>query len=135
MLKASQNRHGAWVKRELQIIARSRGDKEIEPSKFEVAQTLYTGVDLENQILSDLVLIDMLLHGRYNKEAICVSLDNSTYFAKADELPPWRKVFEFDKFPDEVVEKVKVRRDGTAIVQALVTEDVEGCVIIFSPCG
>ena len=99
------NRHGAWVKRELQIIARSRGDKEIEPSKFEVAQTLYTGVDLENQILSDLVLIDMLLHGRYNKEAICVSLDNSTYFAKADELPPWRKVFEFDKFPDEVVDE------------------------------
>jgi hypothetical protein len=100
-----RNRHGARLKRELQIIAHSRGDKEIEPSKFEATQTLYTGVDLEDQILNDVVLVEMLVSGRYNKESICTSLDSSSYFAKPSELPPWRKVIEFDKFPDDVVEE------------------------------
>ncbi len=99
------NRHGATLRREMHKIASARGGKEIEPSKFEEAQKLYSGLDLENQVLNDSVLIDMLMRGRYNKQAICASLDNSTYFAKTDELPPWRKVMGFDKLPDNVVEE------------------------------
>jgi hypothetical protein len=102
-----KNRQGARLKRELQIIESSRGGKEVNPSKFETARKNYTNVDLENQVLNDDVLIDMLVCGRFDKDAIYASLDNSTYFAKAGELPPWRKVIAFDNLPDNVVEEAK----------------------------
>ena len=99
------NRHGTTLRREMRKIANARRGEEIKPSKFENAQELYSGIDLENQALNDVVLNDMLVRGRYNKEAICASLDSSTYFANIEEVPPWRKVIEFDRLPDTVVEE------------------------------
>ena len=76
------NRYGTRRRRETQEIANARRSEEIKPSKFENAEELYSGIDLENPALNDGVLNDMLVRGRYNKEAILgTSLDGSSYFA------------------------------------------------------
>jgi hypothetical protein len=99
-----RKRVGAGLSREMRKISASRKGEAIEFSQFEKLQTLYPGIDLENQILNDDVIVDMLIRGRYLKYAICESLQNSSYFAKANTLPPWRRVAEFDRLPDDLVE-------------------------------
>jgi hypothetical protein len=80
------NRHGAARRDEMRLYASIRASfrsgTEIELPPFAKAQHLYNDIDLENQLLNDDVLIDMLVRGRYCKEAICASLDNSTFFVK-----------------------------------------------------
>ena len=102
-------------------IASRPGAEDTKASKFDDIKTLYKGVYLKNQVFNDSVLIDMLVRGRYNKEAICASLDSSSYFTKKDELPSWRKVLEFDKLPNSVVEEA-ARAMEKQFVERSVTE-------------
>lgn len=100
-----RERHGAALRRELRKIASAQNSESLDPSKFEKLQKLYGGIDLESQALNDDALVDMLVRGRYQQDVIRTSLDSSLYFAKTEELPPWRKVIGFDKLPDDVVEQ------------------------------
>ena len=93
-----------------------RGSQDVdelwEQEKHETTQTLpltnagrrYPGVDLENDLLSDDLLVAMFVNGRYDETEIRRSLDNSAYFIEPEEEPPWKVVINFDKLEDEVTE-------------------------------
>jgi hypothetical protein len=78
---------------------------EYEKTKLGVAQERYKFIRLDNYLLNDEVLIQMLLMGRFEPSAIHASLDGSSYFAKTEMLPPWRKVIDFDSLGDNTVDE------------------------------
>lgn len=80
----------------------SKTDQSEEPN-FLVADKKYGSVGLNDNLLHDDLIIQMLIEGRYDKETICSSLNDSPYFLKPEEAPPWRVVMDFDQLEDEVL--------------------------------
>ncbi len=58
----------------------------------------------DSNLLNDNVLVQMLIEGRYPKDAIQDSLNNSTYFQKPDDAPPWKIIWELRRYDDAIVE-------------------------------
>lgn len=68
------------------------------------AEGKYVGLNLTSDtVLNDEVLEAIFIEGRYDQEAIRESLDNSAYFIKPSEAPPWKIVINFDELDDAVV--------------------------------
>ena len=65
----------------------------------------YPSVNLDDSnLLNDNVLFQMLIEGRYPKNAIQDSLNNSTYFQKPEDAPPWKIIWEPRRYDDAIVE-------------------------------
>lgn len=60
---------------------------------------------LRNQILNDEVLGQMLINGHYAKTAIQASLNNSHYFMAAQDMPPWKIIWNFCDYSEYIVAK------------------------------
>lgn len=73
------------------------------------ADDKYPEIDLETGMLNDFVLVSMLIHGRFHKEDICASIDNSSYFIVPSDVPPWKVVIHFDEMEDEAVDTASKR--------------------------
>lgn len=81
-----------------------KGDKTTEPPLVQ-ANERYPNIDLESNLLNDDVLCDMLFYGRFSKQDIAKSLNNSAYFLVPGKEPPWKVVIASDKLDDAVVDK------------------------------
>lgn len=83
--------------------------EETEGSPMMKAQERYPDIDLNDQILSDAVLIDVLVKGLVDREQICSSLDRSPYFVEPGEEPAWRTVwYSYERPENEVVRAIDV---------------------------
>lgn len=73
-------------------------------SNLITAQEKYLTIDLSAGLLSDDLLISMLFNGCYDPFQIRDSLENSPFFFKPAESPPWKVVSGFDNLEDNIVE-------------------------------
>ena len=71
-------------------------EKEKRPPRLLVSERKYQPVNFQSDIISDGVLLDMLVSGRYIEQDIVKSLDESSHFLSAEDLPPWKVVIKFD---------------------------------------
>ncbi len=78
--------------------------KSTEPNVFDEAVARHPEINLTSLLLTDEVLVQTLVQGRYNRSVIQASLDDSAYFKNPNEMPNWRKVSEFDSLDDATVE-------------------------------
>lgn len=60
----------------------------------------YSSSDITGTILSDEIITSTLIDGIFDADAICEWLDQTSYFIKATETPPWRIVINFDELDD-----------------------------------
>ena len=86
-------------------------DDQLEMPALLVADDRYPTIDLESSLLSDDVLAAIFIEGRYPLDEIRRCLDNSAYFIKPAEVPPWKVVINFDKLDDDIVEVARVRME------------------------
>lgn len=63
----------------------------------------YSSSDITGTILSDEIIISTLIDGIFDAEAIREWLDQTSYFIKAAETPPWRIVINFDELDDVIL--------------------------------
>ena len=75
-----------------------------KPPALIVSEHKYELVNFQSDIVSDTVLLDMLVHGRYVQQDIESMLDESSHFLSADDLPPWKVVIKFDTLDDASVD-------------------------------
>ncbi len=75
-----------------------------KPPAIVVSERKYELVNFQSDIVSDTVLLDMLVHGRYVQKNIENMLDESSHFLSADDLPPWKVVIKFDTLDDASVD-------------------------------
>ncbi|MFO1104006.1 MAG: P-loop NTPase fold protein [Methylocystis sp.] len=101
-------RGGHFTERELEKRYEKRlgraMSKNKEPNVFDHAMARYPEIDLTNLLLKDVVLVQTLVQGRYERSVVQASLDDSAYFKNPNEMPNWRKVFEFDSLDDATVD-------------------------------
>lgn len=71
----------------------------------------YPTVRLDNNLLSDLLLQEILFDGVYDGSRISREIANSAYFAAEQNVPAWRSFIEFQRQPDEVAEAAQARLD------------------------
>lgn len=94
----------------------SNGEPKDQP--LLIAQKKYFAINLYSDLLQGRTLVQMLLEGRYDKDAIRKSLNNSRVFLKREDMPPWKTVISFLKLEDDVVdravEKMKQQFDKRA---------------------
>jgi hypothetical protein len=88
----------------VQIAKDMNKEKKLEPPKIVVAASRYKTIQIDDQSLSDELLIQMLVDGYYNTEAIRACVDKSVYFLKPSDSPPWRTFINFDQLQDADVE-------------------------------
>ena len=81
-----------------------RGKGNDKPPDLLISEHKYQLVKFQSDIVSDAVLLDMLVHGRYVQQDIENMLDESSHFLSADDLPPWKVVIKFDTLDDATVE-------------------------------
>lgn len=81
-------------------------EKEIEKvPPLIISESKYQSVNFQSYIISDAILLDMLVHGRYVQQAIEKMLDESSHFLSATDVAPWKVVIQFDTLDDASVEK------------------------------
>lgn len=81
-----------------------RENENNKPPAIIVSEYKYELVNFQSDIVSDTVLMDMLVHGRYVQQDIENMLDESSHFLSADDLPPWKVVIKFDTLDDASVD-------------------------------
>jgi len=104
-----QNRRGARYGYMLRVHAKK--DNPPETPALIKADDKYPEIDLETGMLNDAVLASMLIDGRFPKEEIRASIDNSPHFIVPGDVPAWKVVSHFDELDDETVEEARKRID------------------------
>lgn len=105
------------------VIAVSRR-KEEQASAFSVASKRYIGVNLNDTILSDQVLIDFLIRGIVDHEAIGSCLDRSVYFLSAAGEEPWQTVWHWFERSDDEFSVAFARMEGQFLSREFVEPGV-----------
>lgn len=83
------------------VLSVSRRERE-NASAFSDASKRYVGVNLNDTILSDQVLIDFLIKGIVDQDAVRSCLDRSVYFISSANEEPWQTIWHwFDRTDDE----------------------------------
>lgn len=70
-------------------------DDKSAPSAFELARKRYAGSDLYDGVLSSQVLIDVIVRGLVDCNAVRLSLEQSRYFVTGGVEPSWRTAWHF----------------------------------------
>lgn len=107
--KDLRNRHGVRVGYMMRIQGNAQNPPETPP--LVTADEKYPEIDLETGMLNDAVLASMLIDGRFPKEEIRASIDNSPHFIVPGDVPAWKVVSHFDELDDETVEEARKRMD------------------------
>ena len=63
-----------------------------KPPSIVMSEHKYQPVNFQSDVVSDLILADMLVYGRYVQDDIVRMLDESRHFLSPDDLPPWKIV-------------------------------------------
>jgi hypothetical protein len=74
------------------------------PPKFVDSNSRYKTIQLDDEAISDELLIQMLFDGFYDTAAIRACINKSIYFADATNIPPWRTFTYFDRLSDDDIE-------------------------------
>lgn len=82
-----------------------------EKSPIRKVADKYKNIETFSDVLNSDVLVQMFVEGSYQTEAIQKSLNSSPEFSPPIKLPPWRRVIEFDRFDDAVVDAAVVEMD------------------------
>lgn len=77
--------------------------KEDIPRPISKLADRYPGSDITGSMLSDELLIEMLIKGRYDRQKVAEWLDQTSYFAAGEETAPWQIVIGFDNVDDAVL--------------------------------
>ena len=64
----------------------------------------HVAIDVDSKILTDGVLFSTIAEGIYDRADIRAAVDDSPYFRKPENAPPWKTLMEFDDLPDAVGE-------------------------------
>ena len=75
-----------------------------KPPSIVMSEHKYQPVNFQSDVVSDLILADMLVYGRYVQDDIVRMLDESRHFLSPDDLPPWKIVIKFDTLDDVTVD-------------------------------
>jgi hypothetical protein len=78
-------------------------DEAVKQPPIVAANGRYSAVNLTSTLLQDHVLKQILVEGKFDKDAIRGSLDASAYFLKPQSAAPWQVVINFDKLDDDIV--------------------------------
>lgn len=84
-------------------IRREEAGKESEIYTLADANEKYPSVNLASNMLSDGLLVDMLINGKYDNKSIKECIYKSSFFIRPEDDPPWRVVINFDELEDNVV--------------------------------
>lgn len=86
-----------------EIASRKKGDA--SPISDLVEKYPRSDLTGTSSMLSDELLEEMLIKGRYDKSKLSDWLDQTPYFADEEESPPWKIVIGFDTVDDNVLNK------------------------------
>lgn len=107
--EALNNRN--YVSSEYYVREQINQDEEMPKPSLMEADERYATIDMEGNLLSDKVLVAMFIDGRYPKDEIRRSLDNSAHFIKPAEVAPWKIVISFDSLDDKTVKGGRIRME------------------------
>lgn len=115
-----KNREGCITSYRLQQHA-DQGDPP-QPPKLASSNEKYSFTELDDSnLLNDNVLVQMLIEGQYLEDEIRGSLNNSSYFQKPDDAPPWKIICDLLYHDDGTVkaaaEKMQKQFDGREITE------------------
>ena len=79
-------------------------EKKVKPPRLLLSEHRYRPLNFQSDIVSDVVLTDMLVRGRYIPQDIEKMLEESSHFLSAEALPPWKAVIQFDTLDNATVE-------------------------------
>jgi hypothetical protein len=77
-----------------------------------VAETRYSGVDIDNTVFSNELLVDFLIRGVVDAEAINKQLRASRFFVTVADEPPWRTVWHYFERTEEEVDNALAKMDA-----------------------
>jgi len=97
--------------RETQIVAgyMSKGKEGEKEVPLAVADKLHGSLNLASKILSDDLLVDMLVRGRFDATRLNNWLLQTPQFSEPETLPPWRALINFAELDDEETRAAKAR--------------------------
>lgn len=73
----------------------------------------YPSVEFDDSnLLNDRILIQMLIEGRYQKDEIRDSLNNSSYFQKPEDAPPWNIIWNLRHYDDATLKTAAENMQG-----------------------
>jgi hypothetical protein len=87
-----------------QAVRKMNKEEEADQPRIIVAGSRYPTIELDEESLSDDLLIQMLIDGHYDTELIRASISRSVYFLKPSDTPPWRTFIGFDQLSDDIVQ-------------------------------
>ena len=93
------------------VRAQREGKAEAEVAPIIIANDKYPTLDLEEGMLNDDVLVSMFIEGRYQRDEIQKSINDSSHFIVPEEAPPWKVVIHFDELDDTVVEEARINME------------------------
>lgn len=92
------------------------------PPRLVKSNDKYSFTELgDSNLLNDDVLVQMLIEGQYIKDEIRGSLDNSSYFQKPEDAPPWKIICNLHHYDDATVktaaEKMQQQFDNREVTE------------------
>ena len=86
--------------------------RKAEIEKFAISQDRYKSLlDISYLFLSDELLVDMIVDGNFDKQALQNYLASTDHFETANDQPAWRRFMNFDSLPDDLVKQAATEMD------------------------
>lgn len=85
------------------------GDGETTPPLLNIVDDKYPDTDFWQSTLNYEAVSAMFLEGRYPKNVIQKSINDTSYFQPAKKMSAWKILYDFEKLEDHVVDETMVR--------------------------
>lgn len=102
-LKAEDLRGRSAANIRYRIINKKAAEKPEDQPWIVAACHRYSSTDPTSTLLQDDLLIEILVHGKFDRKKIQSSINASPYFIEPENSKPWEIVIGFDKLEDDVV--------------------------------
>lgn len=86
------------------VWAEVRSMRKGEVNPLDEANKRHRGIELRDPLLPNALAIDMIVHGRFDADALAEALDRDARFVEPEEAPAWRVVW-LNEETDDVVEQ------------------------------
>jgi hypothetical protein len=100
-LKSGQIKSDDLISRMSKLVGEMARRETGEASRLTLAGRRYPEIDLNDSIISDELLVDILVKGIIDGDAIRSSLDKSRYFVTSADEPAWRTVWHWFERADD----------------------------------
>ena len=85
------------------------GEKDGQDDRLDAARRRHPEIDLHDSLLSRALAIELLIHGRFDADALAAVSDADARFVPPERAPAWPIVLNHPRFPEEVVEAATQR--------------------------